>query len=88
MYVYLLGGSKWLLANTLIFVALTECTLHGVVLRGDLTSCVGREGQEASFTHMHADILLEAQPGVGRQYTSQANLSLSCWRGSVSTLHV
>lgn len=57
------GGSKWLLANALIFVALAECTLHGAVLRGDLTSCVGRGGQEASREHMQADPGREAQPG-------------------------
>lgn len=62
-HVYLLGGSKWLLANALIFVALAECTLHGAVLRGDLTSCVGRGGQEASREHMQADPRREAQPG-------------------------
>lgn len=63
LHVYLLGGSKWLLANALIFVALAECTLHGAVLRGDLTSCVGRGGQEASREHMQADPRREAQPG-------------------------
>lgn len=62
-HVYLLGGSKWLLANALIFVALAECTLHGTVLRGDLTSCVGRGGQEASRQHMQTDPHREAQPG-------------------------
>lgn len=54
-HVYLLGGTKWLLANALIFVALAECTLHSAVLRGDLTSCVGRGGQEASRQHMQTD---------------------------------
>lgn len=62
-HVYVLGGSKWLLANALIFVALAGCTLHGAVLRGDLTSCVGRGGQEASRQHMQTDPRREAQPG-------------------------
>lgn len=63
LHVYLLGGSKWLLANALISVALAECTLHGALLRSDLTSCVGRGGQEASRQHMQTDPCGGAQPG-------------------------